>query len=109
MPGVRWKGTDDRAQYLAAERLHRRHHRLWWVMWGPEVRKYFAFYQGDADLAPLSDISTKRLEAQIRRTQMVIARTHPASFWRCPVLGCSWTSINPMSHTSCPRPVPSHR
>ncbi len=106
---VGWEVADDRVQYSAAEQLHERHHRLWWVMWGPGARRYFAFYQGDADLAPLSDASAEGLEIQIRRAQTVIARTHPASYWRCPVSCCSWTSINPVSHAPCPLPVPSYR
>ncbi|WP_223830602.1 hypothetical protein [Nocardiopsis quinghaiensis] len=106
---VGWHVSVDRAQYAAAERLHRRHHRLWWVMWAPGARRFFAFYQGDADLDPLSDPSPDGLEARIRRAQTVIARTHPASYWRCPRSGCAWTSINPDVHSPCPLPPHAYR
>ncbi len=102
---VSWDVDDDRAQYTAAQQLHQAHHRLWWVMWGAGARRFFAFYQGDAELEPLSDTSPEGLDIQIRRMQQVIARTHPASYWRCPVAGCGWTSINPTTHTPCPRPA----
>jgi hypothetical protein len=101
---VAWDVSDDHAQYSAAQQLHAHHHRLWWVMWGPGARRFYAFYLGDADVAPLSDASPNGLHSQIRRAESAIARTHPASYWRCPVSGCSWTSINPTTHTPCPCP-----
>ncbi|XKK41054.1 hypothetical protein HFP72_12085 [Nocardiopsis sp. ARC36] len=99
-----WEAHDDRAQYAAARQLYALHGRLWWVMWGPGARRYFAFYQGDADLRPLSDTTPRGLDARIRHAQAVIARTRPASYWRCPVLGCTWTSLNPAPHAPCPAP-----
>ncbi|WP_236568027.1 hypothetical protein [Nocardiopsis sp. FR6] len=104
MIAVSWNVSDDRAQYTAARQLHEAHHRLWWVMWGPGARKFFAFYLGDVELKPLSDTSPEGLNVQIRHTQTLIARTHPTSYWRCPVAGCTWTSINLTRHTPCPVP-----
>ncbi|RKS07027.1 hypothetical protein DFP74_2678 [Nocardiopsis sp. Huas11] len=104
MSAVAWNVSVDSAQYADAEWLHARHCPLWYVMWAPGARRFFAFYQGDADLAPLSDPSPQGLDNRIRHAQMVIARTHPASYWRCPVAGCGWTSINRTIHTPCPRP-----
>ncbi|OLT28813.1 hypothetical protein BJF83_14120 [Nocardiopsis sp. CNR-923] len=99
-----WHVSDDHAQYRAAERLHERHRRLWWVMWAPAARRYFAFYQGDADVEPIRAASPEELERGIRRAQATISRTHPASYWRCPVAGCAWTSVNAVFHSPCPRP-----
>ncbi|MGW5879011.1 hypothetical protein ACWFMI_20920 [Nocardiopsis terrae] len=102
---VRWDVSMDRAQYTAAEQLHQRHQRLWWVMWAPGSRRFFAFYQGGAEIEPLSDSTPEGLDDRIRRAQPVIVRTHPASHWCCPVSGCTWTSINPTIHAPCPRPA----
>lgn len=95
-PGVStvgWNVTDDREKYMAAERLHRVHGRLWWVMWAPGIRRFYAFYQGNADIEPFAEDTPQALDARIRRTLVAIARTDPASFWRCPRSGCSWTSL----------------
>ncbi|NYH51887.1 hypothetical protein HNR06_001476 [Nocardiopsis arvandica] len=73
-------------------------------MWGPGARRFFAFYQGDADLPPLSDTTPNGLDAQIRRAQTAIVRARPTAHWRCPVSGCAWTSINPAFHAPCPVP-----
>ncbi|WP_236568133.1 MULTISPECIES: hypothetical protein [unclassified Nocardiopsis] len=104
MSAVAWDVSDDRAQYSAAQQLHARHQRLWWVMWAPGARRFFAFYQGDAEIEPLRDTTPDGLDAQIRHTQVTIARTHPSAHWRCPVLGCTWVSVNPAVHTPCPVP-----
>lgn len=104
MIAVGWEVGDDRAQYSAAEQLHRVHHRLWWIMWAPGARRFFAFYQGDAEVAPVSDRTPNGLDHQIRHALVAIARSHPASYWRCPKAGCSWTSINAMAHALCPLP-----
>lgn len=109
MIAVGWNASDDRTQYEAARHLHHRHHRLWWVMWAPAARRFYAFYQGDAHIEPLADPTPGGLEAQIRRSLARIARQHPASFWRCPVSGCTWTSVNPIPHAPCPAPAaPTH-
>ena len=97
-----WHVSDDRMQYAAAEQLHRRYGRLWWVMWAPGIRRFYAFYQGVADIDPIAENSVEALESRMRRALCSISRSHPASFWRCPQSGCAWTSINPMPHSPCP-------
>ncbi|WP_223838923.1 hypothetical protein [Nocardiopsis deserti] len=104
MSAVAWEVSDDRAQYSAAQQLHSLHRRLWWVMWAPASRRFFAFYQGDAEFAPLSDATPHGLDTRIRRAQATIARVHPNAHWHCPVSGCAWTSVNPTLHGPCPLP-----
>ncbi|MFV2196980.1 hypothetical protein [Nocardiopsis sp. LOL_012] len=95
---------DDETRYTAARRLHARHQPLWLVLWGAASRRYIAFYQGDADVTPLTDTTPHGLDARIRQAQAVIARTRPHSYWHCPVRGCAWTSITPTPHAPCPGP-----
>lgn len=101
MPVGRY-ASDDRMQYAAAEQLYRRYGRLWWVMWAPGIRRFYAFYLGVADIDPIAENTVEDLEARMRRALCAISRSYPASFWRCPRSGCSWTSINPVPHSPCP-------
>ncbi|WP_017573679.1 hypothetical protein [Nocardiopsis halotolerans] len=64
-----WNRSQDAAQYETARSLKQLHSPLWWVLWGPGSRRFFAFHLGPHHVEPLSAATPQLLDEQIRITE----------------------------------------
>ncbi|WP_159945540.1 MULTISPECIES: hypothetical protein [unclassified Nocardiopsis] len=70
-----WKRSHDAAQYEAA-RLLDDFHTLWWVLWGPGSRRFFAFYLGPHHVTPLRATTPQLLHDLIGATERELDSDH---------------------------------
>ncbi len=63
-----WDRNRDAAQYEAARFLEQLHSPLWWVLWGPASRCFWAFHLGPHRVAPLRATTPRLLDEAIRAT-----------------------------------------